>query len=79
MDELRQHNYQVYGACSLTRALELYRERFHREPALIVAHPRQTAVSGPVVLAGEWCQCSATPGQGPWYLHPSRKELEGPA
>jgi hypothetical protein len=77
MDALRQHNYQVYGGCTLSRALEMYRARFHREPSMIVAHPKQAATIGSAALGGEWCQCSATPGQGPWYLSPSRKELEG--
>ena len=77
IDDLRQHNYQVYGGCILTRALEMYRARFDREPSLIVAHPNQAAAAGLTVLAGDWCMCSNVPGNGPWYFHPSRYELEG--
>ena len=72
---LRQRSYQVYGGMPLALALERYRQRFHRAPGLIVAHPRQAAVVAGVVAAA-WCQCAATPGLGAWYLWPSRKDME---
>ena len=77
IDALRQHSYQVFGACTLAQALERYRQAFHRAPELIVAHPHQAAmIALPPVQPADWCQCSATPGLGPWYLRPSRQELE---
>lgn len=68
VDDLRNRKYQVYGACPLPRAIEMYRSRFAREPQLIVAHPKQVAVCGGIAVGAKWAMCAKKIGQGPWYL-----------
>ena len=71
--DLTRRSYQVFGACTLEEAIARYKMIFGHEPELVIAHPDQATGS---VVPAIWCQCSRTPGWGPFYCWPSRKGKE---